>query len=146
MPLFRPFLPTCAGTSPPACAGGHWLSGAALFRLPFRLPLTGIAASALARAGAYTVTRKHTIRLPIDQLPNLWPASLKGVKIGAVLHPASVSATLAHSADILKSHDGALFRLGALFGPQHGYLGQTQDNMIEWSGYTHPQWGIPVHS
>jgi uncharacterized protein YbbC (DUF1343 family) len=92
------------------------------------------------------VARKHTIHLPIDQLHTLWPHALKGAKIGAVLHPASISATLAHSADVLKSHDGDLFRLAALFGPQHGYLGQTQDNMIEWAGYNHPQWGIPVHS
>lgn len=89
---------------------------------------------------------KHTIRLPLDQLHNLWPKALKGAKIGAVLHPASVSASLVHTADVLKSHDGDLFRLAALFGPQHGYLGQTQDNMIEWAGYNHPQWGIPVHS
>ena len=51
-----------------------------------------------------------------------------------------------HSSDILKSHDGDLFQLKALFGPQHGYLGQTQDNMIEWAGFKHPQWGIPVYS
>ncbi len=89
---------------------------------------------------------KHTIRLPVDQLPKLWPKALKGAKIGAVLHPASVSATLVHTADVLKSHDGDLFRLAALFGPQHGYLGQTQDNMIEWTGFEHPQWGIPVYS
>jgi uncharacterized protein YbbC (DUF1343 family) len=92
------------------------------------------------------VTSKHNIRLPVDQLPNLWPKVLKGAKIGAVLHPASVSASLVHTADVLKSHDGDLFRLGALFGPQHGYLGQTQDNMIEWTGFEHPQWGIPVYS
>ena len=63
-----------------------------------------------------------------------------------MLHPASVSASLVHSADVLKSHDGSLFRLKALFGPQHGYLGQTQDNMIEWQGFKHPSWGIPVYS
>src|SRR5690606_33902497 len=60
--------------------------------------------------------------------------------------PASVSGSLIHSADVLKSHDGNLFRLQALFGPQHGYLGQTQDNMIEWRDFRHPQWGIPVYS
>src|SRR5690606_20530488 len=92
------------------------------------------------------VGKDNRVRLPLDRLPELWPKSLKGAKIGAVLHPASVSASLVHAADVLKAFDGDLFRLGALFGPQHGYLGQTQDNMIEWAGYTHPQWGIPVHS
>jgi uncharacterized protein YbbC (DUF1343 family) len=46
----------------------------------------------------------------------------------------------------LERLDGRLFKLAALFGPQHGYLGQTQDNMIEWRSYTHPRLGIPVHS
>jgi uncharacterized protein YbbC (DUF1343 family) len=84
--------------------------------------------------------------LPLDRLTEVWPSALKNAAIGAVLHPASVSASLEHSSDILKSHDGSLFRLKALFGPQHGYLGQTQDNMIEWRDFKHPQWGIPVYS
>jgi uncharacterized protein YbbC (DUF1343 family) len=86
------------------------------------------------------------VTLPIDRLAELWPSALKNAAVGAVLHPASVSESLVHSADVLKSHDGSLFRLKALFGPQHGYLGQTQDNMIEWRTFQHPQWGIPVHS
>ena len=88
----------------------------------------------------------NAVRLPIDRLPELWPRNLRGTRIGAVLHPASVSATLAHSSRILESFSPRLFRLAALFGPQHGYLGQTQDNMIEWEGYRHPRLGIPVHS
>jgi uncharacterized protein YbbC (DUF1343 family) len=36
--------------------------------------------------------------------------------------------------------------LRMVFGPQHGFYGETQDNMIEWEGYTHPVHGIPVHS
>jgi len=86
------------------------------------------------------------VKLPIDRLPELWPSKLRGAKIGAVLHPASVSATLVHSARIFERFSGDLFHLAALFGPQHGYLGQTQDNMIEWEGYRHPRLGIPVHS
>ncbi|NNC90431.1 MAG: DUF1343 domain-containing protein [Akkermansiaceae bacterium] len=36
--------------------------------------------------------------------------------------------------------------LVALFGPQHGFTATTQDNMVEWRGFTHPRLGIPVHS
>ncbi len=36
--------------------------------------------------------------------------------------------------------------LTALFGPQHGFLGQTQDNMIEWTGYRDRLLGVPVFS
>jgi uncharacterized protein YbbC (DUF1343 family) len=89
---------------------------------------------------------ESAVRLPVDRLLEIWPSDLRGAKIGAVLHPASVSATLAHSSRILESFSGNLFCLAALFGPQHGYLGQTQDNMIEWEGYRHPRLGIPVHS
>ena len=54
-------------------------------------------------------------------------------------HWCILRASLSNSAEISS-------RLAALFGPQHGYLGQTQDNMIEWEGYRHPRLGIPVHS
>jgi uncharacterized protein YbbC (DUF1343 family) len=84
--------------------------------------------------------------LPIDRLDELWPADLRGARIGALLHPASISATLEHSLTLLERHHGHLFRLCALFGPQHGFGGQTQDNMIEWRSYRHPRLGIPVHS
>ncbi len=87
-----------------------------------------------------------SVALPIDYLDELWPAELRGAHVGALLHPASVSSTLVHSSRILEQHNGKLFRLSAFFGPQHGFLGQTQDNMIEWQGYVHPRLGIPVYS
>ena len=42
--------------------------------------------------------------------------------------------------------ESAAVDLRALFGPQHGLLGQTQDNMIEWEGFTDRGSGLPVHS
>jgi uncharacterized protein YbbC (DUF1343 family) len=66
--------------------------------------------------------------------------------MGALLHPASVSSHLEHASRILERHNGDLFRLAAFFGPQHGFLGQTQDNMVEWKGYEHPRLHIPVYS
>ena len=86
------------------------------------------------------------VELPIDHLEEMWPQKLRGARLGALLHPASVSATLVHSSRVLEQQDGKLFRLAAFFGPQHGFLGQTQDNMIEWQGYEHPRLGIPVYS
>ena len=84
------------------------------------------------------------VLLPLDHLPDIWPE--KGARVGALLHPASVSAALEHASQILERGDGKLWRLRALFGPQHGYLGQTQDNMVEWKSYEHARLGIPVHS
>ena len=36
--------------------------------------------------------------------------------------------------------------LRALFGPQHGIRGETQDNMIEWEGFRDGRTGLPVFS
>ncbi len=86
------------------------------------------------------------VQLPLDHLSELWPKKFRGVRIGALLHPASVSSKLEHASQILERHNGDLFGLAAFFGPQHGFLGQTQDNMIEWDGYEHPRLHIPVDS
>ena len=86
------------------------------------------------------------VRLPLDHLAELWPNDMKGARVGALLRPASVSASLRHTSQILEELSGQLFRLAAFFGPQHGFLGQTQDNMIEWTSYCHPRLGIPIYS
>lgn len=87
-----------------------------------------------------------SVQLPIDSLTELWPEQLRGARIGALLHPASVNSKLEHTLRVLERENGHLFRLSALFGPQHGFRGETQDNMIEWQGYLHPRLRIPVHS
>ena len=86
------------------------------------------------------------VELPLDHLSELWPEKFRGARIGALLHPASVSAKLQHASRILERHAGDLFRLSVFFGPQHGFLGQTQDNMVEWKSYDHPRLRIPVYS
>ena len=86
------------------------------------------------------------VELPLDHLGELWPKKLRGTRLGALLHPASVSSRLEHASRILERREGDLFRLAAFFGPQHGFLGQTQDNMVEWTSYEHPRWRIPVYS
>jgi uncharacterized protein YbbC (DUF1343 family) len=86
------------------------------------------------------------VLLPLDHLPELWPEKLRGARIGALLHPASVSPRLEHASHILEGFNGDLFKIAAFFGPQHGFLGQTQDNMVEWKSYEHPRLGVPVYS
>jgi uncharacterized protein YbbC (DUF1343 family) len=68
---------------------------------------------------------------------------LKGKRIGLLVNPASVTRTLRSTIDVLVSNG---IRLERLFGPQHGLQGNTQANMIEWEGFTHPALGIPVYS
>ena len=86
------------------------------------------------------------VELPLDHLSELWPDEFRDARIGALLHPASVSTNLEHASRVLERHNGDLFRLAAFFGPQHGFLGQTQDNMVEWKSYEHPRLGVPVYS
>ena len=52
-------------------------------------------------------------------------------KIAVLCHAASVDNKLNHIIDILQTREADL---RAIFGPQHGLFGQTQDNMIEWEG------------
>ncbi|MCB9497466.1 MAG: DUF1343 domain-containing protein [Fibrobacteria bacterium] len=85
------------------------------------------------------------VRLPHERLAALWPQELVGCRLGAVVHPASILPDLSPLADLLKA-PGQPWKLAALFGPQHGILGHTQDNMIEWEGEADPRWGVPVHS
>ena len=71
-------------------------------------------------------------------------ARLRGRRVGLLVHPASVDRRLRHAAPLLHGALGADLR--ALFGPQHGLRGETQDNMVEWSGFTDPTTGLPAHS
>lgn len=81
----------------------------------------------------------------LDRLRAAGWRALYGQRVGLVVHPASVDLNLRHARDLMAQSGGAV-QLCALFGPQHGILGQTQDNMIEWEGFTDPELGIPVYS
>ncbi|MEM8953104.1 MAG: DUF1343 domain-containing protein [Verrucomicrobiota bacterium] len=83
--------------------------------------------------------------LPVDRLEELWRPGK--VRVGALLHGASVNARLESTLTILERLQAVgMMELRALFGPQHGFLATTQDNMVEWKGYQHPRLGIPVYS
>ncbi len=80
----------------------------------------------------------------LDRAEKLWPRDLRGARVGLVVHPASVNRVLDHATTVLRK--SKKLEVTALFGPQHGILGQTQDNMIEWDGFRDPVSGIPIHS
>lgn len=73
-----------------------------------------------------------------------FPAGLRGKKIGVLCHAPSVNTGLRHITDLV--FEAQECTLGALFGPQHGLYGQTQDNMITWAGGMHPKYKVPVYS
>jgi uncharacterized protein YbbC (DUF1343 family) len=89
-------------------------------------------------------TKKNEVLTGLDRVEKLWHKDLKDARVGLVSHPASVNRVLEHAIDIFRW--SRKFRLSVLFGPQHGILGQTQDNMVEWEGFRDPASGLQVYS
>jgi len=69
---------------------------------------------------------------------------LKGRKVGIVSNPASVDADYVHVVDALMNAPGVT--VGALFGPQHGFRSDLQDNMIETPHGNDCRRKVPVFS
>jgi uncharacterized protein YbbC (DUF1343 family) len=69
---------------------------------------------------------------------------LDGLRIGVVCNPASIDRELRHIADRLASHAGA--RVTAIFGPQHGFRSDVQENMIETGHARDVLRRVPVYS
>lgn len=65
-------------------------------------------------------------------------------KIGYLCHSASVTRDLEHGLLGLKRVFGD--QLIKIFGPQHGFVTDVQDNMVETTHYTHPYFKLPVYS
>jgi uncharacterized protein YbbC (DUF1343 family) len=80
----------------------------------------------------------------LDSILNEFPAKLRGKRIGILCHAASITKDFHHISDIFYQLKNC--KLSALFGPQHGIHGQTQDNMIEWQSHKHPVFNIPLYS
>jgi uncharacterized protein YbbC (DUF1343 family) len=83
------------------------------------------------------------VRTGIDILARESCRRLQGKRLGLLANPASVAGDLRHASDVIHRCGSDLT---CLFGPQHGYTGETQADMIEWEGFTHPRLGIPVYS
>ncbi|MCB0357916.1 MAG: DUF1343 domain-containing protein, partial [Bdellovibrionales bacterium] len=53
----------------------------------------------------------------------------KNKKVGWLCHAASVNQNLKHSLDLVL--EKTKLNITAAFGPQHGFMAEKQDNMIE---------------
>ncbi len=84
------------------------------------------------------------VQTGLDQIIRQFPSALKGKKIGILCHSPSITPDFRHVVDLLYANKEC--SLAAVFGPQHGLYGQTQDNMIEWGSNIHPVYGVPVYS
>ena len=69
---------------------------------------------------------------------------LDGARVGLIVNPTSINSRFEHAADLFHQHPR--IKLAALFGPQHGIRGETQDNMIEWQSFRDQRTGLPAYS
>ena len=69
---------------------------------------------------------------------------LAGLRVGVVCNPASVDHAFTHVVDRLAATPGV--RIGAIFGPQHGFRSDVQENMIETGHGRDLVRRVPVYS
>jgi len=89
-----------------------------------------------------TYNREMALLLGSDRL--LASHDLDGHRVGVVCNPASVDGQLRHIADRLAARRET--RLTAIFGPQHGFRSDVQDNMVETRHAHDEMRRVPVYS
>jgi len=82
------------------------------------------------------------VRLGSDLL--LSSTRLRGTRVGVVCNHASVDRGFHHIVDRLMAAEGV--GLGAIFGPQHGFRSDVQDNMVETPHGDDSGRRVPVYS
>lgn len=82
------------------------------------------------------------VKLGSDVL--LASSRLKGSRIGVVCNHASVGPGFAHVLDRIAATPGVM--LAAIFGPQHGFRSDVQDNMVETPHVDDPGRRVPIYS
>jgi uncharacterized protein YbbC (DUF1343 family) len=92
----------------------------------------------------FAVYIKTMVETGLEIITKNLPSSIKGKRVGILCHAPSINKKFEHITDIFFSRDDC--KLSAIFGPQHGIHGQTQDNMIEWKSQIHPVYKIPLYS
>lgn len=84
------------------------------------------------------------VQTGLEVLARSRPKWLKGRRIGLLMHPASVTSDFVSARQIASRLYGR--KLTALFGPQHGFGGEKQDNMVESPHGYDTELMIPVFS
>jgi len=87
---------------------------------------------------------RHLVTLGIDRLLGADRGLIAGKRVGLVCNPASIDGAFRHSADRLASDPD--ITLAGLFGPQHGFRSDLQDNMIETPHARDARRRVPIYS
>jgi uncharacterized protein YbbC (DUF1343 family) len=82
------------------------------------------------------------VRLGIDVL--LESGRIRGARVGVVANHASIDVRYRHAVDRLAAAED--ITLGAIFGPQHGFRSDVQDNMVETAHGQDASRRVPVYS
>jgi uncharacterized protein YbbC (DUF1343 family) len=73
--------------------------------------------------------------------------SLQGKQIAVLCNQATINCHFLHILELLLPyHQQKFLEIKAIFGPQHGLWGHTQDNMIEWEGFHDGRSGLKIFS
>jgi len=80
----------------------------------------------------------------LDLLREEYWERLRGLKLGLLCNQASLDSGLAHAKDIISYMLPGQLRV--IFGPQHGYGGEDQDNMTETEDSVDGQLKVPIYS
>jgi uncharacterized protein YbbC (DUF1343 family) len=88
--------------------------------------------------------RAAIVTLGIEKLVATDRRLIDGRRLGLLCNPASVDRLYRHSADVLLRDSGGT--LAAIFGPQHGFRADLQDNMIETPHADDGRRRVPVYS
>src|SRR4026207_2486932 len=90
------------------------------------------------------IASASTVSLGIDRLLTADRKLISGKRVGVVCNPASVDAQFTHTADRLVQDPDV--RVTAVFGPQHGFRSDVQDNMIETPHARDARRQVPIYS
>jgi len=82
------------------------------------------------------------VRLGIDRLID--SGAVRGQRVGVVCNPASIDGAYRHVIDRLQASPGVT--VAAVFGPQHGFRSDVQDNMIETAHAEDDSRRVPIYS
>jgi len=91
-----------------------------------------------------TAERATLVTLGIDRLLTRERHLVDGRRVGLLCNPASINADFQHRAELLVEDPGVT--LAAIFGPQHGFRADLQDNMIETPHASDARRRVPVYS
>ena len=86
----------------------------------------------------------RTVRVGIERLLDDDRSLIADARIALVSNPASIDSRFRHAAEVLADDPG--IRLVALFGPQHGFRSDLQDNMIETPHARDARRRVPIYS